>query len=726
MMARLRVVGLSALAFGMVGGGAAAAPPPPSPKPTAPVSPYVSPSDEALLRALIGALEDDRFELADTLRAEVSPDAQSFADWLYYRSEAGLVTPEEYAAFLDAHPGWPQSVTIQKKAEEGLAAASADRVIAFHEDRAPVSGEGMVQLGRALLRTDPAAGQTMLRRAWIERSWSAREEREILGRFGAALRPEDHAAKADRQLFDIRATATERLLLLLEEGARAEAAARIAFLKGDRNAPALYEALPEASRRDAGVLHAAARYHRRRGEDAAATYYAGLAPRGADALRDPERWLRERMLLARTAIKEGRFRDAYVLSAYSGLTDGADFAEAEFLAGWVALRFLGDPGRAKAHFAHLLGGVTSPISLGRGHYWLARAQAANGEPGAANASYAEAAGYPYTYYGQLAAEALGETGPGFPEPGAVSAGERAAFDARPMVRAARIAAEVGADWAFDRFARALDDTLETPGDVRAYADLVLAERKPYLAVRAGKVARGQGAKVPGVIYPMIAVPEAAARFTELGLVLGLARQESEFNPRAYSPARAYGLMQMIDSTARATARKEGMAYKRAWLLDDPAYNLELGAAHLSHLIDRFGGSYVMTLAAYNAGPHRVDQWVETYGDPRDPFVDPVDWVELIPFSETRNYVMRVLENTQVYRARLGGGPIAGGLTADVTRGGAGPEAIGQPVPTPVLLRVTDEGPPQDVLAMPEAAPDAVTAGRPAFPRLRDAAPDSEG
>ena len=683
--------------------------PAPSLKPDAPASPYVSAGDEAVLRQMLEALEDERYAVADALRAEVTDRfAQSFADWLYYRSGAKRVPPEEYAAFLDAHSGWPQSITIQTKAEENLGGARPGRIIAFHEDRPPVSGEGMLQLTRALLPSNQGAAEAILREAWVTRNWSAKEEQSILSEFGASLREADHAAKADRQLFDIRATATERLLPLLAPAERAKAEARIALLKGERNAPALYEGLPKAAKRDAGVLHAATRYHRRKDEDAAATYYAGLVPLSGTEMRNPERWLRERMLLARTAIKEGRNRNAYVLSAYSGLEDGADFADAEFMAGWVALRFLQEPETAQAHFAYLLTGVTSPISLARGHYWLGRAQAAAGEQGAANASYAAAADYPYTFYGQLAAEALGETGPNFPAPQEPDANAILAFEGRSMTRAARIAADVGADWAFERLARALDDELADPGEVRAYADLVLAERKPHLAVRAGKVARGNGAKVPEVIYPMIAVPPEAAQYTELGLVLGLARQESEFNPRAYSPARAYGLMQMIDGTARATARKEGLPYKRAWLLDDPQYNLKLGAAHLSHLIERFDGSYVMTLAAYNAGPHRVDEWVETYGDPRDPFTDPIDWIELIPFSETRNYVMRVLENTQVYRARLEDRPIAGLLTRDILRGGAKAEAIGGPVPSPTLVRVTDEAPANDVLRRPKAEPRAMS------------------
>jgi soluble lytic murein transglycosylase len=275
-----------------------------------------------------------------------------------------------------------------------------------------------------------------------------------------------------------------------------------------------------------------------------------------------------------------------------------------------------------------------------------------------------------------------------------------------MTRAMRILAEIGEGWAFDRFAHALDDTLEDPGEVLAFASLVGDERKTHLAVRAGKTVRRSGASVPQITYPEIALPEGAD-FVEPALVLGLSRQESEFNPDAYSSAQARGMMQLLSSTARITANKEGIEWAPDRLIGDPSYNMTLGSAHLSHLLERFGGSYVMVLAGYNAGPHRVTQWVDRFGDPRDPNVDPVDWVELIPFSETRNYVMRVLENVQIYRSRLEGGPIAGRLAADLTRGGGAAEAIANSG-TSLRLAGRADGR-SSVLALPDAAPEAVSA-----------------
>jgi soluble lytic murein transglycosylase len=350
--------------------------------------------------------------------------------------------------------------------------------------------------------------------------------------------------------------------------------------------------------------------------------------------------------------------------------------EAEFHAGWIALRFLNAPERAEIHFSALAGAVGAPISLSRAYYWLGRAAEARGAADLARTRYRAAAGRIYTYYGQLAAERLGEPALAgrFAEPVVATPEDLARFSARPAVHALRILSDLNDLRAFLVFSYRLDDELETPGE---YAELArLADRigATHVKVRAGKVGVGRNAFAPDAVYPLVYVPPGASRFAPAEIILGLSRQESEFNPRAYSSAGARGLMQLLPSTAEITAKKEGMRYSRAALLDDPDYNMTLGAAHLSHLFLRFNNSRVMTFAAYNAGPNRVSEWMTKFGDPRSAAIDPVDWVELIPFQETRNYVQRVLENTQVYRARLTESAIAGRLSADLEIGGGAKRA----------------------------------------------------
>ena len=719
------VIGVAAL-WGVLAVPASAVAQPPSPpslKPPKPANPWVTESDAAILTSVFDAIDKRKYSLANQLRQTPSaPIARSLADWAYLRSSAKDVTPAAIDRFLDRNYGWPNSELLQRKAEEEFDYNTPiSEILSFFDDRDPITGDGRLQLARALLASgNDVAGIAQLRRAWIDHNWSSREEKEILSGYGAYLNSADHWAKADRQLFDIDATITRRLLPYLDADRRAEAEARIALLRADRGATTKYANLPNSSAQDSGVLHAMTRYHRRRGNEPEAVLYASLAPLDRDELRNPERWFYERKLLARWALKTGRFDDAYTLSAYSGLEGGADFAEAEFMAGWVALRFLNDPERAKAHFAFLGTGVTAPISVARGEYWLGRAWAAAGDLRTADQHYRVAAAYPFTFYGQLAIEALGDQAPEIPFPDDLEPDANALtiFEARPLVHAMHILAEVEEPLHFDRFARALDDQIELKGEVSAYYDLVMAERKTYLAVRGAKVARNNGAEVPSIVYPVVYVPETAKRYAEEALILGLSRQESEFNPRAYSSARAKGMMQLIDSTARLTARKEGLPYSSRRLLDDPEYNLTLGAAHLSHLFERFRGSHIMVLAAYNAGPHRVDQWVKAYGDPRTPEVDPIDWIELIPFSETRNYVMRVLENTQAYRARLNGIPLGHQAEEDLLSGGNHMAAIGKEIPAPQLLMVSlDDGGGPNIMNRPKRRPLALERYDLRFPPL---------
>ncbi len=666
-------------------------PPLPTLKPPAPESPYISSIDEGKLRSVFEALERRNYDLANVLRTQIdAPTARAVADWAYLRSSADNLSSLEISRFLDQNYGWPDERRLREKAEDSFTDATpAEEIFAFFDKRDPVTSDGHLQLARAFLsRGNRDAATAQIKAAWINFNHTSRQETELLNAYGGFLSPQDHWEKADRQLFDIRATATRRILNYVPSERRAEALTRIAFLLNDRNAPSLYNNLPADSQQDAGVLLAAVRHYRRMDQEPLAITYAGLAPLDPVSLRDPGAWFYERKLLARWALKNARFEDAYILSAYSGLEDGADFAEAEFMAGWVALRFLGDAERAKAHFAFLATGVTSSISRSRGEYWLGRAFAAAGEESMARQHYLVAGAYPYTYYGQLALQELGPDAPQviFPQaPAEPDANDLTVFEARPMVHAMHILAEIGEDVHFDRFARALDDQIQSEGEVLAYYDLVIGERKTYLAVRGGKVARNNGAEVPHVIYPLYSVPDSAARYVETPLILGLSRQESEFNPRAYSSARARGMMQLLSSTAQITARKEGLPFSSSRLLSDPDYNMTLGAAHLSHLLDRFNGSYIMVMGAYNAGPHRVDRWVEEYGDPRDPNVDPIDWIELVPFSETRNYIMRVIENTQVYRSRIEGQPLGAGILADITRGGGNRDAIGVMPPSPRLM-----------------------------------------
>lgn len=698
------------------GADALAAAPSPRVKPAPPPpSAYISRSDHNLLAtAAESARNRDYAAAKSAARAINDPAAKDLAEWFYYDAGDPNLDIQDATAFLDAHAGWPSATKIQSAIEGRMTDLEpAKRVLAFFEHRDPITGEGKLQLARALFAVNrPDAAIAYVKDAWINDNWLPVLERKILSNYGRYLTAEDHAKRVDQLLWNFQISAAQRLLSRLEPDDRRLANARIALLSSTGNAWTLYGNLSEKDRLDSGVLYAAVRYQRRHDHEAEAIELAQKLPDDPAYVRNSSRWWDERGLLARWALKNGRFSDAYAMAAGHGLSDGLDYAEAEFFAGWVALRFLNDPDRAGMHFAALERSVSTPISNARAHYWRARAAEAGYRAAQAAAQYRLAASYPYTYYGQLAEARLPDAAAEAPPPPVTpTPEERAAFEARPLVHALHLIAELDEPNYFRRFAYFIDDTLDTAPDFVALGELALASGYPEVAVRVGKTAAGKNIILPHITYPVIAVPARAEKYADPALILGLSRQESEFNPRAYSRAGARGVMQLRPSTALAIARRARIPYHRDWLMDDPGYNITLGSVHLGELVDSFNGSYIVTLAAYNAGPNRAARWIQEYGDPRAPDVDPVDWVEMIPFSETRNYVQRVLENTEIYRALLAHAPIDGTrLAADLTRGGKAGRAGAVSPPSPVLVNLSKLYGPQTLPDMDlRAVSAAVTA-----------------
>ncbi len=696
-------------------------------KPDAPASQFASRNDVERLRVIRDELSRKQFSRAlAAINNLENSTASNLARWYYFYADDPNVDISAGRAFLDANPEWPMATRIQSHLEKRMPAGiPAAEVAEFFRARDPVSTEGKVHLARAqLARGETDAAELTLRDAWIGGTFTLQEEQRFLANYGGRLTAIDHNARADRLLWEREIGTARRVLSKLPPEMRRRAEARIALLSGGADASRLYSSLDDADRTDPGVMLAAVRYYRRSENEPLAIQIARQADTKPENLRNPDRWWEERRLLMRWALKNRLYADAYAMAALHGLEPKAEgFAEAQFAAGWIALRFLDDPARAETHFAALTASVGTPISLARGHYWMARAAEARGLKATAEKRYEAAAAHIYTFYGQLAAERIGgdATARRFEINSGPTADDRARFGSRPAVDALRLLVETGDSQGFLIFSYHLDDNLSSPGEYLLLAELANQMRAPHVTVRAGKVAIRNNAFTAEVAYPTIAIPSRAERFVPAEVILGISRQESEFNPRAFSSAGARGVMQLIPSTAQITARKEGMAYRQADLLNDPDYNITLGAAHLSHLFERFGGSWIMSFAAYNAGAARVDQWVQAYGDPRAPGVDPLDWLELIPFEETRNYVQRVLENTQVYRSRLTAAPIAGRLAADIERGGPAARVASAPA-----LRADGALPPLQSRIVALADPILNPPPPPAPPPVIDPAPNAAG
>ncbi|MBV8168016.1 MAG: lytic transglycosylase domain-containing protein, partial [Alphaproteobacteria bacterium] len=587
---------------------------------------------------------------------------------------AELLTPhsgaafEDIAAFSDANPSWPSQDVLSRRAEEALVERTDDSVVlAWFALRGPTTVDGSMRYAEALLRSgEREKASQLIHAAWASGAFGPVQETTFLKRYKSYLSMEEHVRRLDRLIWDGRYDEARRMLPRVDADHRALGDARIRLATMSKGAEYALRKVPERLAQDQGLVFERLRWRHRKGQEQAALDMLRQAP--SHVVR-PEVWWTERNYLARRAITAGRMSDAYEIAVHNELQDGAKLAEAEFLTGWVALRFLHKPDVALGHFTRLYEQARFPVTQSRGAYWAGRAADAAGDKAAAQDWYRKAAGFLTTYYGQLAAGTLDVASrPAFPESPAPSEEERKSFEASELVRATRLLQQIGQTLKVKTFVTRLVLNAKTPGEHTLVSELATRIDRPDLAVAAAKrSAQTAGITIPDYGWPVIPLPAGEA--PEKALVYATIRQESAFEAAAVSHMGARGLMQVIAPTARAVARKMGIATEHidTRLLNEPKLNLTIGRRYLDGLIDDYDGSYVLALAAYNAGPGRVKQWVRDNGDPRRPNVDVVDWIELIPIDETRNYIHRVLENLQVYRQRLGATQVALGIDQDLRR-----------------------------------------------------------
>jgi soluble lytic murein transglycosylase len=564
------------------------------------------------------------------------------------------VPAHEIAEAAAALQGWPGLAKLRANLERALLREepSASAVVNAFAGTKPETPEGAMSLARALLELGHAAeAKRLIANVWHKERLDAALEQRILKQFGTLLTRADHKRRMDMQLYAERVTDAGRMKKLA--GAESLYAARAAAVRGESNAAKLLAAVPASQRSDPGYLFAMVEVQRKAGkvDQAAATLLK--APRDAASLVDLDAWWNERRIVARDLLDVGRYKDAYRVASAISAESPADAAEAEFHAGWIALRFLKDPRTAGQHFAKIAEASSRPLSQSRAYYWLGRTAEASGSGNAAR-YYGRAAAHPTTYYGLLAAARLGTRPPAvdYPRP---TAAERQRFESREPVRAIKRLQQLDMDSRAATIYRSLADELTSPGELALLAVMAESQNNHYLALKVGKQANYRGIDAAALAFPVGVIP-ASANISASGkaLAYAIARQESEFNPAAKSGAGALGLLQLMPGTAKAVAAKVGVSYSLARLTSDPGYNATLGARFLGDQIANFNGSYILTFVAYNAGPRRAREWIERFGDPRGKSIDEVvDWVERIPFTETRNYVQRVMENYQIYKIRLG-------------------------------------------------------------------------
>ncbi len=576
--------------------------------------------------------------------------AATILRWLKDMQSGSGASFADITTFMDAHPDWPAQKQLHQHAEEAIVSATDSQLAAWFGTHPPILPAARLRQAQIWMNSGREADALdLIRQAWIEGDFTAVEEKLMLQRYRDVLRSEDNARRLDRLIWDGQDEQAKRMLRHVSADIVALGQARLALSDESPGVEGLLARVPAQLQNDPGLLYERMRWRRRNDLDDDAATILEHAPTD---LRRPAAWASERLILARRLLDDGQTERAYHLAAAHEVSSGQVFAELEFLAGWIALRALHKPDTAYNHFVRLYDAVKLPISLARGAYWAARAAEAMDQVSLAEAWYSSAAPEVTTYYGQLAAAHAGTAGPAtvFDEP-KPSTEEIAAFEHNELVRAARELAEIGDQDDLTMFLRRITDQAQTAVGYALTARLARALDRPDAAVVAAKRANYAGITLLDEGYPITNLPPGGS--IEAPLVLAMTRQESAFDRGAVSGAGALGLMQLMPATAKKIAKLLHLPFSSKRLTSDHAYNVTLGRAYLGSLVDGFSGSYVLAVAAYNAGPSRVHQWIQDHGDPRRQNVDVIDWIEQIPFTETRNYVQRVLENLQIYRFRLG-------------------------------------------------------------------------
>jgi peptidoglycan lytic transglycosylase len=600
-------------------------------------------------RAALAAAQSGDWNRAYASAAAIGdPLPLKIVRWLDYSRPGAPGRFADIAEFIDKNPDWPRQKALRRHAEEALAGEPDAGAANWFRRYPPLSGVGKAREAEIMLSSgDLEGGTAALRAAWIDGDFGPGDEKTFLARHDASIRPEDHERRLDRLLWEGQQEAARRMLPLMSADWRSLAEARLALAALAPNAEFLIANVPTQLRSDPGLIYDELRWRTRKDMVDAAVQI--LLSQPGDPVR-PAAWWVERQTIARRVLSTGNAPLAYRIAAQHGQIEGNAYSEAEFLLGYIALRYMKDPTDAVEHFARIPTPVSTPYAKARAGYWGGRAAIAQAEPELATKLYAAAAEHRSTFYGQLAAHQLGDDAPSRAAPEPVpDAAELARFNRNELVRAARIFLDLGYREQSKFFVLNLADSAATPSQFAMLATLAESGGRFDLAVAVARRAIDVGVPLMTHGYPVAPLPGGGT--AEHSLLFAITRQESAFEREAISRAGARGLMQLMPGTARHVADKMGLPFSAERLTADGAYNVLLGRAYLETLIEDFDGSYPLAIAAYNAGPGRVRQWLRDYGDPRGGKIHMVDWIENIPISETRNYVQRVLENLQVYRGK---------------------------------------------------------------------------
>lgn len=626
-------------------------------------------ADGATLAKAIALAEADDWAGAESAARKIKdPVGADIILWRKLRASKG--TWGEYQSFLKRNPDWPGLKLLRKRGEEIIPKkGSPAPIIAYFKDQLPQTGTGSLRLAEALIASgNKAAAEAEAVRAWTTFTLTKAEAVSLLNAYPKPL-SNNHWTRMDMLLWSGALERANGMLSVVTKEQARLAAARIGLRKRVDGVDALINAVPARLKDHPGLAYERFLWRARKGLGAGARSLILERSTSAKALGNPGAWADRRRTMARAAMRSGNPKTAYNLASNHHLTSGSDYADLEWLSGYLALRKLNKPGVAVTHFKNHRNAVETPISYGRAGYWIGRAYEAMGDEAQAREAYGFGAKYQTSFYGQLAAERGG-----FPADQAVAGAEKypdwrnASFVGSTPYRAIFLAHYAGEDYLAERFFVQLSETQDRAG-LGQLLDLAMHLNHPEIAVRTAKYAtRFSGITVEKHYFPVTDLAKLDVNVKNEH-ALSIARRESEFDVDIISPVGARGLMQVMPKTAQSMAGKLGLKYSSNRMLTDWKYNAAIGSKYLGNLFDEYNGSWILAFAAYNAGPSRAERWMRNYGDPRRSNVDAIDWIEHIPYRETRNYVMRVTESVYVYKARLAGKAPKLTISKDLKRGG---------------------------------------------------------
>jgi len=610
----------------------------------------ISSKEKQHLEKAYNYIKDDNFKAAQSEALKSgSQDIINLIKWLQYRTDYKGNKYEDISAFLQENPNWPSEKLLRNRAE---AAISSDihsyELLKYFKNSEPITGRVMKMLADAKLSVegDSQYVTDLIRQAWIQGDFTNDEEEALLDKHSKRLRQSDHIKRIDRLLWQGKTYAAKSLIGEVNDTHKRLFTARIMLMEDRRGMDKAIAKVPKNMLNNPGFLYARIKWHqKRRNYDRMLEYIV----EAKGTLPHQYKWWDIKTRLIRELLEEKKYRQAYNIAKEGGNEPGgADYAEEKWLAGWIALSFLNQPRAAYEHFYDLYQNVSFPVSRSRGAYWAARAAAKNGNSEIAKKWYRLAANHTTTFYGQLAALEIGAEKPLIDDFPKLSPNDKIKYQNNSLLRTANLLAQLEQEKTAQKFIIAAINNAKNAKEMAVISLFGQSIGRRDLSVVAAKYALRKNVVLKYTGWPVINTPAAQI---EKDFILSIIRQESSFDPEAVSPANAAGLMQLIPGTAKRMSHQLKLRYDRYKLIKDPEYNMKLGSHYLAGLVDRFDGSYILAICSYNAGPTNANRWISTYGDPRKlkTHEEVLDWIESIPFSETRNYVQRVLENLQVYR-----------------------------------------------------------------------------